>query len=161
MDEFGIEGQPRTEPIRGLGGRAGLLRLVMPGSSRARHSLVYRRVLVVDDDEDEREVVGTVLTQHGYDVTFATNGLEALDYLSHAPAPFVIVLDLVMPEKDGWAFLLERSRDVALSAIPVIVVSGAVSGARMPKGATLVNAVYLAKPLHADELLRAIGALLH
>ena len=112
-----------------------------------------RLVLVVDDDDDSRAAIGATLRQRGYDVACATNGDEALAYLHQAPAPFAVLLDLAMPVRDGWSFLVERNRDSALRSIPVIVVSAQRDVAdRLAE----VNARYLPKPVHVENLLDVI-----
>ncbi len=112
-----------------------------------------RLVLVVDDDEDSRAAIGATLKQRGYEVACATNGDEALAYLQKAPAPFAVLLDLAMPVRDGWSFLVERNRDSALRSIPVIVVSAQRDVADRLAEA---NARYLPKPVHVENLLDAM-----
>ncbi len=112
-----------------------------------------RVVLLVDDDEDAREALGATLTERGFDVATAANGEEALQYLLDAPAPAVVVLDLSMPVKDGWEFLVERNQDSGLSSIPVIVLS-ACEGVEQAVAAA--NARYVPKPVRTDNLIAAI-----
>ena len=69
------------------------------------------QVLVVDDDPDIRGLVRELLERQGYDVTEAANGQEALRALYAAP-PDVVLLDVSMPELDGWQ-TLERIRDLS------------------------------------------------
>jgi len=85
----------------------------------------YRRdlpVLVVDDDAGFRELMRRVLEREGYTVTEADNGRAGLDQLrEHLPG--VILLDLMMPEMDGFEFLDEFRRHEAWRAIPIVVVT--------------------------------------
>jgi len=62
-------------------------------------------VLVVDDCRDLRETLAAILRQQGFEVALAENGREALAVLERCPEPGLIVLDLMMPVMDGWAFL--------------------------------------------------------
>jgi DNA-binding response OmpR family regulator len=78
-----------------------------------------RRILVVDDDSDIRELVRTLLERAGHDVVEAADGRAGLRELYAAPADLVI-LDVTMPELDGWA-TLERIRDV--SGVPVLMLT--------------------------------------
>src|SRR5215471_4078459 len=64
-------------------------------------------VLIVDDDEDIRESVASILRVEGYDVDVACHGKEALDRLVTAAPPSLILLDLMMPVMDGRTFLQE------------------------------------------------------
>ncbi len=81
------------------------------------------RILVVEDDCDAREALMTLLQMQGYSAVPAGNGKEALDYLSSAPTPDLIVLDLWMPVMDGWQFRNEQIRNPRLRNIPVIVLT--------------------------------------
>jgi len=82
-------------------------------------------VMVVDDDELIRETVGEFLTDQGYATLLAADGSEALELLRSpaAPRPALILLDLVMPGMDGWEFRKAQSRDPALDAIPVLLIT--------------------------------------
>jgi PAS domain S-box-containing protein len=116
-----------------------------------------RMVMVVDDDADARVALGDALEREGYQVVPAANGAEALAYLGAAPQPpFMIILDLNMPVMNGWTFLAERDGQAALSAIPVIVVSGETK-TRMPPAAA--NLACLQKPLTLEELFEAMQRL--
>ncbi len=83
-----------------------------------------RRALIVEDDEDTRRWLHRALEREGWEVSEAANGKEALDSLDQAPVN-VILLDLMMPEMDGFEFLAERRKNKALAKIPVIVVTAA------------------------------------
>jgi adenylate cyclase len=83
-----------------------------------------RRALIVEDDEDTRRWLHRALERVGWEVNEAANGKEALDALNQAPVN-VILLDLMMPEMDGFEFLAERRKSKALAKIPVIVVTAA------------------------------------
>jgi two-component system response regulator MprA len=81
-----------------------------------------RTVLIVDDDPDIREVVGEVLDSQGWRVRIAESGVEALASLkSEREPPDVILLDLMMPEMDGWSFRAEQRKLPEAAAVPVIV----------------------------------------
>jgi signal transduction histidine kinase/CheY-like chemotaxis protein len=81
-----------------------------------------RRVLVVEDDPLVREVILQMLTEYGWTADAADNGRVALERVAVAP-PDAIVLDLMMPEMDGFEFLAELRREPAWRAIPVLVVT--------------------------------------
>jgi CheY-like chemotaxis protein len=109
-------------------------------------------ILLVEDDEDIRDVVADILEQNGYHVERAIDGAEALDKLRAAAVPpKVIFLDLLMPVMDGAAFRAEQMRDPKLAAIPVVVMSALADGPT--RAAALSPAEYLGKPIHSRELV--------
>ena len=114
------------------------------------------RVLVVDDEPQIRRALRTALTGHGYEVTLAEGGEEALVRIPSAH-PQVVVLDLVMPGVDGFE-VLRQTR--AWSDVPVIVLSA--RGQEQDKVAALDQGAddYLTKPFGVEELLARVRALL-
>jgi CheY-like chemotaxis protein len=85
----------------------------------------YRRdlpVLVVDDDAQLRALLGRMLEPAGYRVVEAENGRAALDRLRDV-TPSVVLLDLMMPEMDGFEFVAEFRRHEAWRAIPIVVIT--------------------------------------
>ena len=81
-------------------------------------------VLVVDDDDAIREALCELLEDAGFATVGARHGLEALRVLTASPtAPTFILLDLMMPVMDGWAFCRSRWRSQTLRQIPVILIS--------------------------------------
>jgi CheY-like chemotaxis protein len=69
-------------------------------------------VLVVEDDQELREAVGSILQEEGCSVRSASNGAEALTLLHGQERPCIILLDLMMPVMNGWQFLEQRKSDV-------------------------------------------------
>ena len=82
-----------------------------------------RRALVVEDDDDIRDVVTMLLTVLGFDVRDAGNGQDALEVLRAGWIPTLIVLDLMMPVMNGWAFRAEQRKIPGAANVPVIVLS--------------------------------------
>lgn len=113
-------------------------------------------ILVVEDDEAIRGLVSEVLRDDGYEVSEASNGAEALDYVHHH-RPDLIVLDLMMPVMDGWAFV-ERCRDNQwCKDVPIVVTSASHD---LPKTAERLRSygvrTCLAKPFDVDGLLALV-----
>ena len=102
-------------------------------------------ILLVEDDEDVREMLKLTLEMSGFDVDVARNGTDALAALDRQ-RPCLVVLDLVMPVMNGWE-VLEQMKTRQLADIPVCVIS-ALSG-RAPSEAVAA----LCKPFDASELL--------
>jgi sigma-B regulation protein RsbU (phosphoserine phosphatase) len=83
------------------------------------------RILVVDDDVRNRDVLARLLERKGYSVQQAENGEEALDMLRQAEGPFdLVLLDIVMPVMNGWETLQRLKADEFLRSTPVIMISG-------------------------------------
>ncbi len=112
------------------------------------------RVLVVDDDDDIRDVVCAILEENGYATSGACGGRAALACLRQGPPPDVILLDLMMPEMNGWDVCEELARDPMLAAIPVVVMSG--DSQIAAKSDSLTAAGHIAKPFDIPELLGAV-----
>jgi CheY-like chemotaxis protein len=106
-------------------------------------------ILLVEDDEDVREMLKLTLEVSGYDVDVATNGATALAALGRQ-RPCLVILDLVMPVMDGWEVLAEM-KVRQLGDIPVCVIT-ALSG-HAPSEAV----ASLCKPFDARDLLAIAG----
>ena len=112
-------------------------------------------VLVVEDDLDIRESIAETLDDEGFHVAAAANGREALRKLEGAGgAPCVILLDLMMPDMDGWQFRKEQARNPTLATIPVVVVSA--DGNVGETAQSLGAAGHLRKPIQIHELVEMV-----
>ena len=115
------------------------------------------RVLVVDDDDGIRTAVADALDFEGYEVITATNGVEALDRVRTA-RPNVVVLDLMMPVMDGWAFIEKCRTDELCDGTPVLVMS-AYRHLATTAPCLGANACIATKPFDLDVLLGAVERL--
>ncbi len=114
-----------------------------------------RKVFIVEDDQVIRQCLVQLLEMEGYSVECVSNGQEGLDALRAAEAlPDVVVLDLMMPVKDGFAFREEQMADPRLAQIPVIVMSA--DGRLTEKLDRLRTQNYLRKPVDIDVFLRKV-----
>jgi len=117
------------------------------------------RILLVEDDDALRQVLAEVLVDEGYRVDSAANGQAALDHLKESPAsPDLILLDLVMPVMDGWAFRDAQRHDQRLSRIPTVILSASFPP-DSPRMRALGAEVVLSKPVSIDRLMRAVHQL--
>ena len=114
------------------------------------------RVLVVDDEADVRQLVVELLERAGHQVTAAATGREGLRSL-YAAAPDLVVLDVAMPELDGWQ-TLERIRD--LSDVPVLMLTARAAELEKVRGLKAGADDYVTKPFGRQELLARVEALL-
>lgn len=110
-----------------------------------------KTVLVVDDDDDFCASMRELLTGHGYAVETSPSGSGALEWLSdeRRPRPSAIVVDLRMPDMDGYEFLAACEIEPLLRDIPVIVVSAFGD----PTG---IEADFISKPVNVTRLLRSL-----
>jgi DNA-binding response OmpR family regulator/anti-sigma regulatory factor (Ser/Thr protein kinase) len=109
-------------------------------------------VLVIDDDPATRTLLARILSKEGFQVVTAAKGQEGLR-LAHAVRPMVIILDVLMPDMDGWSVLSTLKADPVLSAIPVIMLS---ITDEQHKGFTLGAADFLTKPIDSARLLQVL-----
>lgn len=110
-------------------------------------------ILVVDDDMLNRVVLSTNLQEQGYEVATAENGREALEMLESRPFD-VVLLDLLMPEMDGYQVLEQMKRDNIQREIPVIIISALDEMESVLRCIEMGATDYLPKPFDAG-LLRA------
>jgi CheY-like chemotaxis protein len=113
-------------------------------------------VLIVEDEEDIRVPYAEFLQREGCHVVQAMDGAEALALLRAGLAPSVIVLDLIMPNMNGWEFRRAQIQDARLAKFPVLVMSGAHQLTIDPAMRNISG--YLRKPVRLDELLSAVEA---
>src|SRR5438445_2937812 len=108
-----------------------------------------KSVLVVEDDDDLREVICRVLLDEGYETRAARNGQHALDMLEDEPLPGVILLDLMMPTMNGWAFRARQEANPRLAPIPVVVMTAAAQ----LDDAAIGGTDFVRKPVRIEDLL--------
>jgi len=80
-------------------------------------------ILVVDDDVDLRETLQLLLAESGHRVEAVSNGRAALEVLAGPTKPDVMLLDLMMPEMNGWELLAKIEQDPAMASVPVIIMT--------------------------------------
>ena len=116
-------------------------------------------VLVVEDSPVAREVVMKILQREGYDVFGACNGVEAMDFLhSNSNTPDLVLLDVMMPEKDGMTMLQELRDEPQYKELPVILLTALSDEQRMKKARELGVREYLVKTRFSyDELVDQVG----
>jgi ATP-binding cassette subfamily B protein len=127
------------------------------------------RVLVVDDNEDAREVIAAVLEERGAKVETLSSGSEALARLRSTPPrewPDVLVCDIGLPEEDGYSVVrqlraLEAERGVPLAErLPAIAVTGHAEPEDRTRALLAGFQIHLAKPVDPKDLVNAIANLL-
>ena len=114
------------------------------------------RILVVEDDPDVRQELADILEEAGYSYDVAADGNQALLRLAQEPRPELILLDLVLPDLDGWQFRAAQLSAPDLAEIPVLAMSGTDSA----QARAIHAEAFLAKPFGSTELLSAVERVL-
>ena len=117
-------------------------------------------VFVIEDDRDLARLVGEVLATNGFLTRFAKNKAEINTEFNRPPLPDLVLLDVSLPDADGFA-ILERIRGNAkIARIPVVMMTGKSEPADVAKGLTLGADGYITKPFKIAGLVAAINAVL-
>jgi phosphoserine phosphatase RsbU/P len=117
------------------------------------------RLLVVDDVEVNRDLLSRRLTQQGHEVATAENGRQALEKI-RAGAFDLVLLDIMMPEMDGYQVLAEMMRDPVLKHLPVIMISAMTEMDSVVQCIQMGATDYLPKPFNPVLLKARVGATL-
>jgi DNA-binding response OmpR family regulator len=119
-------------------------------------SMADAKILIVDDDQDIRHLLGHRLKAQGYEAVFAGDAISAVNQ-ARTERPDLILLDLSLPAGDGYV-VMERLRAMpALEGIPVIVVSARDPLSEEERFAQSGAAAFFRKPFDYEELVNAIG----
>jgi carbon storage regulator CsrA len=119
------------------------------------------RLLVVDDEDNERELLAGLLRLYGYDVAVAADGREALDLLETCGPPDVVLLDVNMPNKNGLEVVKQIRSDSRFSDLPVFAVSGRDPASVGTQAELSRFNGWFPKPVDPTRLLAAINASHH
>ena len=122
------------------------------------------KILIVDDDPDLVEAVSIILESKGYTVAAAYDGVEGLDKVK-SEKPDLIVLDVMMPKKDGYEVCKELKADEQYHSIPILLLTAVVANIPTSKytqqmGMETEADDYVDKPVEPDELVRRIEVLI-
>ena len=115
------------------------------------------RVLLLEDEQDVAELIRYNLAKEGYEVTVASSGVDALRRAQEL-RPDVILLDIMVPQLNGWEVCRRLKQDPDLAAIPVIMVTGRVDEGDKVLGFELGADDYVTKPFSPRELVARIRA---
>lgn len=126
-----------------------------------------RVILMADDDEDDRMLTGEAIERAGLGGTirFFADGAALMDHLTCDPGDLgsnsndneIILLDINMPRKDGWAVLEELKSNARLRSIPVIFLTTSSNPDDVARGYRMGVNSYVTKPRRFDELVRLVG----
>ena len=113
-------------------------------------------VLIVDDEENMVHLLRVIFESAGYKVLSALSGREALEVLS-GRTPDVVLLDIMMPEMDGWEVFRRMREDPSLPDVPVVVITAKKDEIDRQMGTELLRVDgYVTKPFVRKELVRTV-----
>ncbi|MFC1858575.1 response regulator transcription factor [Thermodesulfobacteriota bacterium] len=123
-----------------------------------------KRILIVEDEPDYASIVQGYLEKEGFEVDIAYNGVEGLEKVAANP-PDAVLLDVMMPEKDGYKLCRELKRDSRYAGIPVILLTAVgdhVTTTRYShhEGMSTEADDYLEKPASAERIIQSLNRLL-
>jgi len=129
------------------------------GSAAPRRAEGRRLILIVDDDERLREFIRVNLEMEGYGVREASSAEEGLAALEEEP-PDLVLLDVMMPELDGFTVCRKIKEDPRLKDIPVIFLTAKGGGEALAEGFESGAVMYINKPFTANKLLTIVKTML-
>jgi two-component system phosphate regulon response regulator PhoB len=118
-----------------------------------------KRILIVDDESSLRTLVRANLEVDGLEVSEAVDGIEAMNMLQESK-PDLILLDIMMPGKDGIEVLEELAADENLRGIPVILLTAKGELEDLERGAALGARGHITKPFDPEQMVRTVKAAL-
>jgi CheY-like chemotaxis protein len=131
---------------------------------RLHHSddaLVGKKVLVVDDDVRNIFALSSVLERRGMDVITAGTGREAISKLDSTPEVAIVLMDIMMPEMDGYETMRVIRQNVSLQRLPIIALTAKAMKGDREKCLEAGASEYLAKPVNTEQLLSSLRMWLH
>lgn len=119
-----------------------------------------KRVLCIEDEAEMIDLIRLILGRRGFEVKGANGGLEGLEMI-RKEKPDLVLLDLMMPDMDGWEVYQQMKADEATRDIPVIVVTAKAQSIDKVLGLHIAKVDdYIAKPFSPQELLASIDNVL-
>ena len=120
-----------------------------------------RKVLVVDDDARNIFALTTMLENHDMDVISATNGRQAIELIEQQPGISVVLMDIMMPEMDGYQTMQEIRRNPRFGALPILALTAKAMKGDRDKCLAAGASDYVAKPVNTNELLSLLRVWLY
>jgi CheY-like chemotaxis protein len=120
-----------------------------------------RRVLVVDDDARNIFALTSLLENHGMEVLSATNGRQAIEILKGSDNLNVVLMDIMMPEMDGYATMREIRREPRFRTLPILALTAKAMKGDREKCLEAGASDYIAKPVNTEQLLSLLRVWLY
>jgi len=119
-------------------------------------TLAKKRIVYIEDDPEMIDLVELILNRHGFDVQGANGGRQGLDFV-HQQLPDLILLDLMMPDLDGWDVYQQLKSEDETKDVPVIVITAKTQTIDKVLGLHIAKVDdYISKPFRPQELLDSI-----
>ncbi len=123
-----------------------------------------KKILVVDDEPDSRETVRFILEAEGYEVLEAEDGQMGVEMVRTA-RPDLVIMDMMMPKKDGFVACMEIKKDPSHSKTPILMLSGIEDHVRGESASRNIQSglladLFMAKPIEPAKFLQAVSDLL-
>jgi CheY-like chemotaxis protein len=128
---------------------------------RSDDALVGKKVLVVDDDVRNIFALSSVLERRGMTVLTAGTGREAIEMLDSTPEVAIVLMDIMMPEMDGYETMQVIRQNSSWRRLPIIALTAKAMKGDREKCLEAGASEYLAKPVNTDQLLSALRMWLH
>jgi DNA-binding response OmpR family regulator len=123
-------------------------------------AVAKKRIIYIEDDGEMIDLVELILNRHGFDVQGAHGGRQGID-LVHQEPPDLILLDLMMPDLDGWDVYQQLKADPVTKDVPVIVITAKTQSIDKVLGLHIAKVDdYISKPFRPQELLDSIEKVL-
>jgi CheY-like chemotaxis protein len=129
--------------------------------NRSDENLVGKTVLLVDDDARNIFALSSVLERRGMKVLAATTGSEAVELVRATPELAMVLMDIMMPEMDGYQTIDAIRKDPAFRRLPIVALTAKAMKGDREKCLEAGASEYLAKPVNTDQLLSAMRSWLH
>jgi CheY-like chemotaxis protein len=128
---------------------------------RSNDVLRKRKVLIVDDDARNIFALTSVLENHEMDVVSATNGRQAIEMIRLMPDLSIVLMDIMMPEMDGYETMREIRRDSTFRTLPILALTAKAMKGDREKCLEAGASDYIAKPVNTDQLLSLLRVWLY
>ena len=120
-----------------------------------------KSILCIEDEPEMIDLIRLILGRRGFEVTGAAGGKDGLEKLQNGPQPDLVLLDLMMPDLDGWEVYQQMKADEKTKDIPVIVVTAKAQSIDKVLGLHIAKVDdYIAKPFSPQELLSSVEKVL-
>ncbi len=127
----------------------------------SNEALRGRKVLVVDDDARNIFALSTVLENQEMEVLTATNGRQAIEIIENTPDLRVVLMDIMMPEMDGYQTMQEIRKEPRFRLLPILALTAKAMKGDREKCLAAGASDYIAKPVNTDQLLSLLRVWLH